>query len=493
MIKKVLYHYIIILLLSLAVVVNAVAAGGLVVGGATLEKEIPAGGGYLHVINVSLDQSGADADVEITVEGLGQKSDGVCQALPAGIDLSPHTARNFLIIDRNAFHLESGEAQKINVSVNVPIGAATGGKYAAIRITTVPPGGGGVKTTSGIVVPVLLTVHNGEPVPGLFKEGQITALTVSGAQSGEVVNVTTTFKNTGNYHFKIKGEVDVYTLGGVKQASLAIPLTASSLIPTMSRQLSASYAPAGGLPQGSYYVVSKVMLEDGTVLDEATAGFTVTSATAPSPGGGYIPYVQTPSANAADPGLPHTGFQDTSGHWAHEDIGFMTGLGIVRGFSDGRFYPEKKATRAQFAAFLIRSLGIKEVLPANPHFKDVSPEAWYYGAIEAVLKADLMKGYPDGSFRAEAYITREEIAAIVSRVVTRNNGMMISKGSLTLDQFTDTGRICAWAGDAVATAVQYGLVVGRADGKFAPHEHATRAEAVVILKRMLLSLGKLTA
>jgi hypothetical protein len=490
MLKKAFHSFIAILLMSLAVGIDALASPGLIIGGATLAKEIAAGGGYCHVIKVSLSQSGTAADVEATVEGLGQKSDGVCQALPAEIDVSPHTARNFLSIDRNAFHLDPGEAQSINVSINVPAGTATGGKYAAIRIATVPPGGEGVKTTSGIAVPVLLTVHNGEPAPALLKNGEITGLAVGGAQAGEAVSVTTTFNNTGNYHFKIQGEVDVCASGGIKLASLAIPLTASSVIPTMSRQLSASYAPAGGLSPGDYYVVAKVMLEDGTVLDEATAGFTVTSAAAPSPGGGYTPYVQTSSTDTADPGTPHTGFQDTAGHWAQEDIGVMTGLGIVRGFSDGRFYPEKKATRAQFAAFLIRSLGIKEVSPPIPHFRDVSPKAWHYGAVETAFKAGLLRGYPDGTCRPEDTISRQEIVAIVSRVITQNKEVIGLKNSVTLEQFIDAGEICPWAKSAVATAVQYGLVAGRDGGKFAPHEHATRAEAVVILKRMLLSLGK---
>ncbi|WP_258359314.1 S-layer homology domain-containing protein [Moorella sulfitireducens] len=184
-------------------------------------------------------------------------------------------------------------------------------------------------------------------------------------------------------------------------------------------------------------------------------------------------------------------FADIQGHWGQDDIEQMADMDIAGGVSSGSFDPNGNVTRAQFAAFLIRCMGIKEATPAEASFKDVNPNSWYYGVVEAAKAEGLVGGYSDGTFRPDQNITREEIAAMVVRAMTRS-GVYITADDAALAAFADRDTVSAWAKEAVAQAVKAGIARGRADNCFAPKENATRAEAVVMLKRMLAGIGQIS-
>lgn len=464
-------------------VIPAVADPGLIVGGAVIGKEVYCGS-YSHVMTVGLDVKDAAADVTVSVEGLGQKNDGVFQGLPPAIDTSPYTARGFITLDKTSFYLEPGEFENVNVTINVPAGVGDGGRYAAIRVYAAPAGGEGVKSTTGFTVPVLLTVQGSD----LIHTGRITGLAASAVYPDEPCRILTTFKNTGNHHYKVKGEVTVCGADDRELAVIDIPLTPSAIIPTMSVALGADFLPAGGLVPGSYKARSRIMLEDGTVLDQAAHEFMIV----PRPAGGYSKTTSGEKEAKDFTVLPSVTFIDIRDHWAQKDIEVMAGLGVVRDIGGGRFNPDGKVSRAQFAAFLTCSLGIEETEPGTPRFKDVRSGAWYYRVIGAASKAGLIKGYPDGTCRPDAEITREEIAAVIKRVMDENGtkkGTAVSGNILA--QFLDEGNISSWAREAAALMVQSGVIVGRSTGRFAPQDSATRSEAIVILKRLLVGMGKL--
>lgn len=187
--------------------------------------------------------------------------------------------------------------------------------------------------------------------------------------------------------------------------------------------------------------------------------------------------------------LPTKTFADIKGHWAQSDIEIMAGLGIVGGISENEFAPQMPVNRAQFAAFLIRSLGIQETRPAESHFKDVPTNAWYYGAVEGAYAAGLVGGYEDGTFKPEKEISRQEIAALIARALKNaGQGVTVDDVDSVLARFKDASKISSWAKEEAAQAVASGIIVGR-DGLFAPQDNTTRAEAVVMLKRMLVKLG----
>ena len=162
----------------------------------------------------------------------------------------------------------------------------------------------------------------------------------------------------------------------------------------------------------------------------------------------------------------------------------------------GHFQPEPSITRIQFAAMLVRSLGVKEDWTSAPVFTDVASQ--WRGVAMAAYNNGLMSGYGYGLFKPDQNITREEAAAIISRVLDKYNA-----GGVLTAQIQE--RIRAGFGDfnkindifriPVMKSVEAGIIKGRSSllqGKFfAPQSNATRAESCVMLMRMLARIGKI--
>jgi hypothetical protein len=177
-------------------------------------------------------------------------------------------------------------------------------------------------------------------------------------------------------------------------------------------------------------------------------------------------------------------FPDLNGHWAKADIEMLASKLIVKGVSESEFAPEARITRAQFVALLVRSLGLA-ANNAESSFRDTQTNDWFSGEVEAAVKARLVKGFADGTFRPNEQITREQMAAIMAATLKfAGNEPAIDVPELS-DRFTDADKIHAWAKDAAAIAVGAEIMIGRANATFAPAAFATRAEAVSMLRRML--------
>jgi len=280
--------------------------------------------------------------------------------------------------------------------------------------------------------------------------------------------------------FQLAGEVFELTIVAVEKNGNKDEITSFTKAITLTIPVPASAkeaAAAGKLDAYRYNETTKTWEAIGGTYDAATNTiiFTVTHLSK------YALMEKTT--------LPTKTFADIQGHWAQSDIEIMAGLGIAGGISENEFAPQMPVNRAQFAAFLIRSLGIEETRPAESHFKDVPTTAWYYRAVEGAYAAGLVGGYEDGTFRPEQEISRQEIAALIARAL-KNAGQEVSVDDVdsVLARFKDASKISPWAKEEAAQAVASGIIGGR-DGLFAPKDSATRAEAVVMLKRMLVKLG----
>lgn len=168
-------------------------------------------------------------------------------------------------------------------------------------------------------------------------------------------------------------------------------------------------------------------------------------------------------------------FQDIQGHWAKAEIEQMAEIGIAKG-DNGSFYPDNNITRAEFTALLVRLLGYeKESDPAL--FADVSENDWFAGEVQAAYQHGLVAG-SDGMFRPNDPITREETAVILARV------MEMPADANVLDGYQDKNEVSAWAVDAMAEAIQSGLISGMDAETLAPKALTTRAMAITMLARM---------
>ena len=110
--------------------------------------------------------------------------------------------------------------------------------------------------------------------------------------------------------------------------------------------------------------------------------------------------------------------------------------------------------------------------------------AWAQKAVAQAVQAGIIKGYADGTFRPDAEITRAEMAVMIANAL----GQSIEANAAT--GFADDKDIPAWAKGSVAFVKQAGIVQGKGDNKFAPQDHATRAEAVTVLLNMLAQKSK---
>ncbi|MGZ7445157.1 S-layer homology domain-containing protein [Paenibacillus sp. TH7-28] len=176
-------------------------------------------------------------------------------------------------------------------------------------------------------------------------------------------------------------------------------------------------------------------------------------------------------------------FSDVQGHWAQTDVEMLANKLVLTGGFEGRFTPDGQVTRAEFSAMLVRSLGLREKTGQSA-FNDVPAGAWYAGAAEAAFAAGLINGYPDGSFKPNAPITREQMAAMIARAVSFA-GELPGTDALSLERFSDHSGIAGWAQEPVKQLLAAGMIEGTHNNAFAPDELATRAQSAVLLKRTL--------
>ena len=249
-------------------------AAGLGVTGSILDVTMPPGTNHVHTMTVSNGFTYA-LDMQVEARGLGQELDGSYVPLTSGEDLSPYSALTYITqIDKTAFRLEPGSEQVVKATVDCPLDATPGTRYACIFVHSAASGEGPVGVSVAAIVPVVI----GIPGATRVQIGDITGLTVGELKSREPIGMSTTFKNMGTYHYKVTNQVTIKDGAGEVFSDASTELTGSSIIPTFSRLFSMSCVPSDpdkGLPPGEYLVVSKVMLEDGTVLDVETTGLTV--------------------------------------------------------------------------------------------------------------------------------------------------------------------------------------------------------------------------
>lgn len=116
----------------------------------------------------------------------------------------------------------------------------------------------------------------------------------------------------------------------------------------------------------------------------------------------------------------------SSDYWAYKYITRLADEGIVTGVGGGKYDPEGTLTRAAMAVIAVRLAGINPDKYANaePTFKDVTdPNKWYYKWVYAALKTGIVKGYPDGTFRPEKDVTRAELIVMATRLYKLVNGV----------------------------------------------------------------------
>lgn len=177
-------------------------------------------------------------------------------------------------------------------------------------------------------------------------------------------------------------------------------------------------------------------------------------------------------------------YSDMNSHWARNDVAILASKFIVDGPTRTKFAPSQNITRAEFAKFIARGLGLPGDNSAAAKYSDVGANEANAAYIGAVSNVGIVQGTADGKFKPNAPITREEMATMMLRAMTYA-GVQPASSTAVLSRFKDGGTVSNWARSAVAGNIEAGVMNGISATLFKPKANATRAEAAVMVKRML--------
>ncbi|WP_051620269.1 S-layer homology domain-containing protein [Paenibacillus sp. UNC451MF] len=253
------------------------------------------------------------------------------------------------------------------------------------------------------------------------------------------------------------------------------------------------------LSVGSNLILVHTTAEDGTVKQYAITVIRLGSTNNHSSSGGSssptppVEVVPTPPVTETKPDKPEVtptpeptvpvALKDLAGHWAESNINRAIALGFIQGYPDETFQPSKSVTRAEFVVMLAHALKLQGE-PMNLSFTDANAIGdWAKREIAAAVKAGIINGYEDGSFQPDQRISRAEMIVMIMRAKGLSSDSRVTS-------FADQSDIPQWAMGSIALAEEKGLVDGLPGNRFAPKDQANRAEAVVVLLRLIDKMGK---
>lgn len=169
-------------------------------------------------------------------------------------------------------------------------------------------------------------------------------------------------------------------------------------------------------------------------------------------------------------------------------VQFLASKGIVTGRDNGNFEPDSLLTRAEFTAMLVRAFNVMDET-AKESFSDVHPPQWHHPFIASSEKNRIVEGYPDGTFKPDRTIERQEMTAIGARFLhERKHYYYPSNPEEYLNQFVDKETVSKWAKPTMSLAVKQRLIDVPADKQIKAKEAVTRGEAARMLYRLYLQL-----
>lgn len=196
------------------------------------------------------------------------------------------------------------------------------------------------------------------------------------------------------------------------------------------------------------------------------------------------------------------GFKDMEGHWAAQAVDRLSEQGIIHGYADGSFFPDRQVTRAELVSMLVRALtqeeeragaleveGVGPVIPprmgaisraiAEPFFRDVPPGRWYFPLIQTAAQRKLVEGDRHKKFNPEQPVSRQETAVMLARALDPRLESLINNQDLL--NFKDRLAIADWAWRGVYLINSKGIIKGDKQGQIHPEAITTRGELAMML------------
>ncbi len=180
-------------------------------------------------------------------------------------------------------------------------------------------------------------------------------------------------------------------------------------------------------------------------------------------------------------------FADTEGHWAEEAVNDMASRLVIDGVDQEDFAPDRDITRAEFAAALVRALGLRPQ-PGTSGFDDIKSVDRYSGYIKTAVEYRLISGYGGGKFGPMDKITREQAMTMIAKAM-EITGLKPELGAEEAEKllagFKDGDSASGYARSSIAECIKAGIISGKGSAGVAPKDNITRAEAAVMVRKLL--------
>ena len=167
--------------------------------------------------------------------------------------------------------------------------------------------------------------------------------------------------------------------------------------------------------------------------------------------------------------------------WFFDPVCYVYREGLMTGTSATTFAPNATTTRAMIVSILARQENVTSAEDAG--FTDVAENDWYATAVNWAAREGIVTGFEDDSFRPNAAITREQLAAILCNYSAWKGKDTSARADL--DEYTDAISISSWATDTMSWAVAEQLLAGVTENTLEPQGAATRAQVAAVLQRFL--------
>lgn len=178
---------------------------------------------------------------------------------------------------------------------------------------------------------------------------------------------------------------------------------------------------------------------------------------------------------AAIPVMVVPSLNDIADHWATANIDKLIAIGAVSGYPDGSFKPDANISRAEFVTVLVKAFKLEA--RSGKFFNDTL-NCWAKDYIATATAYGIINGYSDQLFGPNDLITREQMVVMVIKAAK----LIPEAGAIT---FADSASISPWAREAIATSVNKGIIKGFTDNTVRPGNNASRGEAITVIANAL--------
>lgn len=183
-------------------------------------------------------------------------------------------------------------------------------------------------------------------------------------------------------------------------------------------------------------------------------------------------------------------FTDIDNSFSKNEITFLYNMGLIKGTALTKYEPERDITRAEFMAMIVRANNhMSSVMPKTSvtrnelTFEDINREAWYIPELTEAIRYVYVKGYSDSMFAPEEVVNREQASKMI---VNAKVGDITTEVDPALFPFIDANHISKWATGSIQKGWDQKLILGYPDHSFKPKNHLNRAEAALLIYRIVV-------